>query len=1010
MLSTEIIVKEIFKIKNLLTSTEHKNLTDEIFELTKTINSQILENEALQNRNQFNNSTIDFETIDLTAIDEALDDCIDYDFIKCWDMPSPVEMESINNVKISLNPESDSSDLAHALKFFKAGIKDYPAEYFLQPPYLYRSLLKLVESPNVENRGILRVLTDLTKSLQRRVIYRQVAKTYCWNKNDDVSSYNQIKISKFCSENILKILNLMKEMSCEENLYEMTQCFNLINELISLTKGNNLQSDVISTILTELGNFAHYFRKSSVEFSNRSQYITSMNLIGTLLETSNFINRKKFVDSVQLNRGKKYNPIDFQSISLTDFSESLDEKNWMHELQICLADYPLKKIYPMIYEKISKAVETLKSSETYQIKTLLNCHKELEIVAEILRQSTKFSDYDLLMNGSMCVDTLCLHQSEELIELLFKAITNLIPQFDGNLKLKEAGENLLLRLLANSNIDCKRLVYRLCAEKVKYFMSSVRDGETMLGKSYSTDNQKCKSLGIPLNVDIIREIICFGYRNEDTKIHCYSETILLMIINGKIILGKYWENISELIIPLIPLLQCLTDPSTKLGKAVLQMFKSNTDLTEIQILQANIRFLFSENPTVRDEAISSILEFLVSSDPKNDFHPNINHIADTILNTVCFLDKPYDVNKRVMYYADISAVLPLLEIMRSKDVEPSIRKTTLLQLNVMAEDRMVHPIIQRENGYVLALAAIQNGLSVENNSDYQEIVQPAIGIIFKMCLNFSDYRELLIDDLTFHFFLLKSLFLFNDFIAFRSDCVSTLFLLAFHDFVIGNREISLPNLFKQLKIPVVCKYHWETSPFDKKSSLDELLLYSTLIDKNDDKSSDRCSVDCATTRLSINESINQQNQPKTFINKTIIWQYLRISFATMWFNGFNNIFDCVKKCKKEYENKSEKLDYSALPINLTTVDESGVVDLCGVLEFNKELHVNQNDLNLIKATSVTKIFRYYLKMYDNASGHTDVIAAIEGIERFVNFLLKLFFNYLFFMFSLVFQCLLLLWK
>lgn len=891
-------------------------------------------------------------------------------------------MESINNVKISLHPASHSGDLAHALKFVKAGIKDYPPEYFLQPPYLYRSLLKLIESPTVENIGILRVVTDLTKSLQRRIIYRQFAKTYTWNKVDDISNYNQIKISKFCSENILKILNLMKEMSCEENLYEMTQCFNLITELIYLTKHDKLQSDVISTILTELGNFAHYFRKSSDEFSNRSQYITSMNLIGTILETSNYMNRKKQLDSqieVKPKSGRKYNPIDFQSMSSTHFSQSFDEKNWMHELQIGLADYPLKKIYPIIYEKISKAVEILKSSETYQITTLLDCHKDLEIVVGILRQSTKFSDYDLVMNGLICVDTINLHQSTELIELLFKAITNLIPQFDGNSKLKEAGEKLLLRLLSNSYIYCKRLVYQLCADKVKYFMSSVRDGETMLGKTYSTDNQKCKSVGIPLNVDIIREIICFGYQNEDTKIHCCSETILLMIINGKIILGKYWENIAELIIPLFPLLQCLTDSSTKLGKAILQMFKTNNELTEIQILQANIRFLFNENPTVRDEAISSILDFLVASDSNNNFHPNINHIADTILNTVCFLEQPYDVNKRVMHSADASAVLPLLEIMRSKDVEPSIRKTTLTQLNVMAEDRMIHPIIQRENGYVLALAAIQNGLSVDNNLDYQEIVKPAIGIIFKMCLNFSDYRELLIDDLTFHFFLLKSLFLFNDFIEFRSDCVGTLFLLAFHDFIIGNREISLPNLFKNLKIPFVCKYHWEMSPFDKKSSLDELLLYSTLIDENEN--TNRCSVDCATNRST--------NQSKTYINNSIIWQYLRISFATIWFNGFNNIFDCVKKCKKEYENKLEKLDYSDLPINLTTIDESGVVDLCGVLEFNKDLHLNQNDLNLIKSTSVTKTFRYYLKNFENATGHQEVIGAIEGIERF-GFLLSCF--------------------
>lgn len=38
------------------------------------------------------------------------------------ELRSPVEMESINHVKIWLNPESKSGDLAHALKFIKAKI------------------------------------------------------------------------------------------------------------------------------------------------------------------------------------------------------------------------------------------------------------------------------------------------------------------------------------------------------------------------------------------------------------------------------------------------------------------------------------------------------------------------------------------------------------------------------------------------------------------------------------------------------------------------------------------------------------------------------------------------------------------------------------------------------------------------------------------------------------------------------------------------------------------------
>lgn len=56
----------------------------------------------------------------------------------------------------------------------------------------------------------------------------------------------------------------------------------------------------------------------------------------------------------------------------------------------------------------------------------------------------------------------------------------------------------------------------------------------------------------------------------------------------------------------------------------------------------------------------------------------------------------------------------LLELLNSPDVEPSIRKTTLLQLNVMSQDPDLAEFIHNEYGWSLVLQAIENALKVKN--------------------------------------------------------------------------------------------------------------------------------------------------------------------------------------------------------------------------------------------------------------------------------------------------------
>lgn len=44
-----------------------------------------------------------------------------------------------------------------------------------------------------------------------------------------------------------------------------------------------------------------------------------------------------------------------------------------------------------------------------------------------------------------------------------------------------------------------------------------------------------------------------------------AETMLTLILRSKNILGPYWDNILEILLPVMPLLECYASKSTSLG-------------------------------------------------------------------------------------------------------------------------------------------------------------------------------------------------------------------------------------------------------------------------------------------------------------------------------------------------------------------------------------------------------------------------------------------------------------
>lgn len=60
----------------------------------------------------------------------------------------------------------------------------------------------------------------------------------------------------------------------------------------------------------------------------------------------------------------------------------------------------------------------------------------------------------------------------------------------------------------------------------------------------------------------------------------------------------------------------------------------------------------------------------------------------------------------------MSTIFPLLELLKNEEIEPALRKTTLIQLNVMAQDRQLLNIIQSQHGLELMIKILQKSLKV----------------------------------------------------------------------------------------------------------------------------------------------------------------------------------------------------------------------------------------------------------------------------------------------------------
>lgn len=162
-----------------------------------------------------------------------------------------------------------------------------------------------------------------------------------------------------------------------------------------------------------------------------------------------------------------------------------------------------------------------------------------------------------------------------------------------------------------------------------------------------------------------------------------------------------------------------------------------------------------------------------------------------------------------------SSLEQVLTVLKSSEVEPSIRRSALNQISVMLEDVLLHPVFLNANGLETVTSILETALTEKNYSDYPDAVIPIMSILKNLCFNQSAVRDELSSNIDVFYWILRGLFLFFTEEQMKQDGAIVLFLLIFKDFSLGNPsrgDFSLPMVvIDRVRVPFQCASYWKNS-------------------------------------------------------------------------------------------------------------------------------------------------------------------------------------------------------
>ncbi|XP_049317706.1 protein rotatin homolog [Bactrocera dorsalis] len=730
-----------------------------------------------------------FETISLMDTDENdsaksetfLSNFVANDYEPAWSKPTPADFTALRFIADLLtNTDIDEREMSNALLHLEITMLDYPAEYMLQAPHVFLRLLHLYNLNDFEKCNVLekvmRPITIYLRLLLARSKERSNVSAYSTNTAVTLISGNtQLKVSTILRLVLAKSVQLL-EILVHECRKEMQYIMGIARDCLEL------------------------FRLQQISVDNdvlRRLYSIILNLQICFEQDGHFtLKRIKYLILVCLA----------DDISAHNINEQM-EKEDSKMLDSLLRDYTFKVNFPHRYRNIEKRKQIFGSKAFDQCQKLQHYDSCIRFAVSLLRYPQTINSELILLNEPNIFVAIENLKSVQLTEYVFQSIIDCNAQYLEKPDLRSKATELLLNLMRLKHEPLRIHVYKILSMAVKRHFACLMENERYnIGLTHG-QLLECQVLGVPWSSELLLHLIYVCGDNKNENLSKISEDILILILKSQHLLGEEWLKLLHLFLPILPLLQCCTQ-SQNITLLLQKLLDPDTkQLPFLTVLQGNIIFMFHHDSTIRSEALARLLYIMNTLPDADKYVPNLLHISDVIPNDVCILKSPREYQK---IFTDVHSSYErdtlhnLLNMLEMTDVEPVIRKTTLMQLNVMCQQWETLTTFCEESAHYLILQALENALLVTSYEDYTGSAIPAISILCKVLLYDASLRCELSDTPNIYILLLRAIALYQNDIQLRQDACVCLFLLLYSSFIVvlGNQRVEAPSLLDNLQLPL----------------------------------------------------------------------------------------------------------------------------------------------------------------------------------------------------------------
>ena len=748
-----------------------------------------------------------------------------------WEKLEGPNLDVFNGIDAELSLYKEPDHFSNVLTFLRSSVDDYPAEFFLQPPNVLESLIDILTKVSTEHSiEIVGLIRFIVNGLKDRWL------SFLKTENDSFASVN-----KHLNDILSMITNYFEQFHdsfdskfFQRNQSVLNEIYLLLFDAAMLIKATqNVCELKLNDLLNMIAKVAKDLRLSYASNKDgcamiRLHYLVCIYVINVMVA----------------------------SIDVGNIIAHSENNNWAFESDVALLDVPLKMAHPVIYNLIE---DNRRDSipEDVELCLLLDAQKHFKPVVEIFQNFEQMSDEEIILHGVKALDTIRIHRSLELIDLLMTTINRSSAKLSHLCSVKEASEEIILRLLSIEIPNVRQFVYKFAHKFVQQKLQDSAD-------TNSSAKNLCNIFGIPITVEIVTEILCFGFTDSDATIHSHVRLILFALLRSKVCFSHHWEEILQVILPILPLMTCLISIDEKIGMFAFDIFQSHSCFDELELNKAFARFLYCDDKKARKLAMRKLLTRLPFPDDYIVIIPDDFCIVPSGL--VTDLQLP---DSKVGF--DTDAYETLSEVLRTVDrTNAELLKSILIQLSVMMNSKEFCEKTHDDNLWVHFMVSLDFGFPHDDT-----IRRLTISILYKWVVCVPDFRVYFSNKEDVFTFLIETLVYFHNDVQLKKQASCMLFLLLFSDFVVPtDKSISMPKLFEKLCCPFKFEQHWTESPFNKFAPLEQL------------HEAVEASSDVADTR-----EISQKS--------------FRFSFALEWFKGGPNVME-LETCNYFYGDLSDK--------------------------------------------------------------------------------------------------------